>query len=256
MFLKHRFAILQSTQFSCLCSTVWIYELYLACATFWFKTCLLHCICLSPFFHSCLSFVREYIRKRKRVRVGCGLWSYLREIQQELEADRCSCGITTGDKALAGWPGVVPGGQLGYLIVLVHAFTIQNDNRFFWDWKTGTEATHCKFFFSFLVLGKTKGIVVHIHPFLFWVTAACGAFYRRAFAFQMTIVQISKQPKFSIIMTSLIPSWQLSSQITASFNLCLFSLCMINATSDFRVSALLGITQPHSLWFGLKTTSV
>lgn len=130
-FLKHRFAILQSTQFSCLCSTVWIYELYLACATFWFKTCLLHCICLSLFFHSCLSFVREYIRKRKRVRVGCGLWSYLREIQQELEADRCSCGITTGDKALAGWPGVVPGGQLGYLIVLVHAFTIQNDNRFF-----------------------------------------------------------------------------------------------------------------------------
>lgn len=256
MFLKHRFAILQSTQFSCLCSTVWIYELYLACATFWFKTCLLHCICLSPFFHSCLSFVREYIRKRKRVRVGCGLWSYLREIQQELEADRCSCGITTGDKALAGWPGVVPGGQLGYLIVLVHAFTIQNDNRFFWDWKTGTEATHCKFFFSFLVLGKTKGIVVHIHPFLFWVTEACGAFYRRAFAFQMTIVQISKQSKFSIIMTSLIPSWQLSSQITASFNLCLFSLCMINATSDFRVRALLGITQPHSLWFGLKTTSV
>lgn len=185
--------------------------------------------------------------------VGCEVTS---EIQQELEADRCSCGITTGDKALAGWPGVVPGGQLGYLIVLVHAFTIQNDNRFFWDWKTGTEATHCKFFFSFLVLGKTKGIVVHIHPFLFWVTAACGAFYRRAFAFQMTIVQISKQSKFSIIMTSLIPSWQLSSQITASFNLCLFSLCMINATSDFRVSALLGITQPHSLWFGLKTTSV
>lgn len=179
------------------------------------------------------------ISEKESESVGCGLWSYLREIQQELEADRCSCGITTGDKALAGWPGVVPGGQLGYLIVLVYAFTIQNDNRFFWDWKTGTEATHCKFFFSFLVLGKTKGIVVHIHPFLFWVTAACGAFYRRAFAFQMTIVQISKQSKFSIIMTSLIPSWQLSSQITASFNLCLFSLCMINATSDFRVSALL-----------------
>lgn len=128
-----------------LVSTVWIYELY-----FWFKTCLLHCICLSPFFHSCLSFVREYIRKRKRVRVGRGLWSYLREIQQELEADRCSCGITTGDKALAGWPAVVPGGQLGYLIVLVHAFRIQNHNWFFWDWKTGTEATQVLFFFHFV----------------------------------------------------------------------------------------------------------